>query len=283
MNNLGFHCHGLDHLEEVIVSNGLQRGEFYHFSPQELPGLRQKIAEYSLRFSIHTPLVKPLWYPEPPTWSFLCSLEEDKRQLSLKMVEGTVALAQDFGADYVVVHYPSPSSPQSLWASYHRLGEIAWDSALRIAEINRRYGVPIHLEGFSPSPFLTVEFLSEVFTQFPDLRYCFDTGHMHIASEQDGFDLYRFAEQIAPFVGSIHLWNNRGLADYLLFRHIPLHPSQRPEEGWVDIERVLRAIVPQNPSCYIILESGFYYPPALGNYDYQDGVRWVKRLMATLY
>src|SRR4030042_5734147 len=225
MNNLGFHCHGLDHFEKVIISNGLQRGEFYNLLPQSLPELKREVEQHNLAASIPAPLVKTPWYPNPPTWSFLCDVEEEKRQLSLRMIRETMELAKDFGAEYVVVHFPSPPSTDVSGTSYTRLREIAWGSALCLEELSQRYNLPIHIEGFGPSPFLTVDFLEEVMTNFPDLLYCFDTGHMHIAAQRDGFDLYEFAQQMAPYIGSIHLWNNRSIEDYFAFRHIPVHPS----------------------------------------------------------
>jgi hypothetical protein len=44
----------------------------------------------------------------------------------------------------------------------------------------------------------------------------------------------------------------------------------------------LRLILSSNSSCYIIFESGFRYPEALGGYDFREGVRWVKELVAIL-
>jgi sugar phosphate isomerase/epimerase len=102
---------------------------------------------------------------------------------------------------------------------------------------------------------------------------------MHLASQGAGFDLYQLAEQIAPFVGSVHLWNTRNPDDYKAFRHIPVHPSQKPEEGWADIARLLKDLG-FAPSA-IIFESPRNYPEELGDYDYQDGVKWVKELLAT--
>jgi sugar phosphate isomerase/epimerase len=282
MTRIGFHCHGLDHLEKVILSNGLRRGEFYNFLPQSLPELRREIEQHSLAVSVHAPLLRTPWYPDPPTWSFLCDIDAAKRQLSLKMIQETMELAQDFGAEYVVVHFPSPPSTDVSGIDLAQLREIAWQGALCLAELSRKYSLPIHIEGFGPSPFLRVDFLLEVISNFPGLLYCFDTGHMHIASQRDGFDLYQFAQQLAPFIGSIHLWNNRSMEDYLAFRHIPVHPSQKPEEGWVDIAHILRLILSKNPSCCIVFESGFRYPEALGGYDFREGVRWVKELVATL-
>jgi len=282
MNRLGFHCHDLGQLEMVITSNGLQRGEFYHFSPHSLPELKKEVGRRNLAASIHAPLVKVPWYPSPPTISFLCDIDAEKRRLSLKMVQQTMEMAEDFGADYVVVHFPAPSSTDGSSLGYTRQREIAWQSALDLAEISEKHGLPIHMEGFGPSPFLNLDFLLEVSRNFPSLRYCFDTGHMHIAAQRDGFDLYELADQLAPCIGSIHLWNNRGIDDYLFFGHIPVHPAQKPEDGWVDIARILRLVLLRNHSCCVILESGFRYPEALGGYDFREGVKWVKRLVAEL-
>ena len=200
----------------------------------------------------------------------------------MRMVEETMAMAKEFGAEYVVVHFPVPSLTPTSGFDNAELRKIAWQSALSLAEMSQRYGIPIHIEGFGPSPFLELGFLMEISQCFPGLKYCFDTGHMHIASQRDGFDLYQFAERLAPHIGSIHLWNNRNIEDYFTYLHIPVHPSQKPEEGWVDIACVLQVILFNNDSCRVILESGFHYPEALGGHDFRDGVAWVKDLVAEL-
>lgn len=283
MSRLGYHCHALDHLDEAILSNGLQRGEFYNFYPESLSDLSRRIERHGLAASIHAPLVRMPWYPSPPTLSFLCDVDEDRRSLSLAMVEETMKAAEAFGAEYVVVHFPVTPTTGTGGLSPGQLKDIAWDSAGRLAEYSDRHGVPIHMEGFGPSPFMNAGFLNEVMRGFPCLRYCFDTGHMHIASQRDGFDLYEFAGGLAPNIGSVHVWNSRGLEDYLSFGHIPVHPLQRPEDGWVDTARVLRLIIAGNPGCRIILESGLRYPQSLGGHDFREGVQWVRELTGPLF
>jgi sugar phosphate isomerase/epimerase len=281
-NNLGFHCHSIDHFDQGIIGNGLRRGEFYNFPPEELPELRQRIAQYNLATSVHAPLERLSWYPSPPTFTFLCEADKERRQLSLRMIEETMKQAQDLGAEYAVVHFPSPCSSDVNETDYDEAFDIAWYSAELLANVSRQYGTPIHIEGFGPSPFLNVDFLTRVITEFPTLRYCFDTGHMHIQSLQFGFDFYDFARDMAPHIGSLHLWNNRGIEDYLAYRHIPVHPSQKPEEGWGDIARILQLVLSQNSECAIILESGLHYPEQLGRHDIGEGVAWVKDLISAL-
>ena len=277
MSDLGFHCNRLHHVEQGILGNGLKRGEFYNFPEEQLPALERQILNYGLAVSIHAPLVRPDWYPDPPTWSFLCDVDKENRNLTMRMITGTMDQAEDFGAEYIVVHFPTPASDAS-GESQAELEAIAWRSSDWLAELSQKRRIPIHIEGVGVSPFLNVEFLSRVLSQYP-LRYCFDTGHMQLASQGADFDLYEFAEQIVPFVGSIHLWNTRNADDYQKFRHLPVHPSQNPDEGWVDIARVLKIL--GQPSRPIIFESAHHYPEALGDYDYRDGVQWVKELLKT--
>ena len=283
MTELGFHCHDLSHFDTVIVSNGLLRGEFYNFAPETLPALTEEIKRHNLTASVHTPLVKSPWYPTPPTLSYLCDVDEGRRQLSRRMVKETMDTAADFGAEYVVVHFPTPPLASVDGMSYRELRGIAWASAVFLSELAQKHRVQVHCEGFGPSPFLTPEFIVQVTSQLPGLRYCFDVGHMHVASIRDAFDLYQFARQVAPYVGSVHLWNNRGERDYFAFGHIPVHPCQRPEDGWVDIARILDIIMTGSPDCRIILESGVHYPEALGRHDFRDGVKWVKGLLGASF
>jgi sugar phosphate isomerase/epimerase len=278
MSDLGFHCNRLHHIEEGILNNGLKRGEFYNFPEQALPALKRQIIDHDLAVSIHAPLLRPDWYPDPPTWSFLCDVDKENRNLTMKMIVGTMESADEFGAQYVVVHFPTPAT-DAAGESEAKLATIAWRSCDWLAELSERRKMPIHIEGVGASPFLNAESLSQMLSQYPVLRYCFDTGHMQLASQSAGFDLYAFAEQIASYAGSIHLWNTRNGDDYQAFRHIPVHPSQDPEQGWVDIARVLKIMGP--PSYPIIFESAHQYPEALGDYDYRDGVQWVKEILAT--
>ena len=274
-DRLGFHCHGMDHFEEVILRNGLRRGEFLNFPREETLKLKQEIYRLNLSSSIHVPLVKPYWYPAAATWSFICDEDPDKRKLTLRMVEETLKLASEFKAQYVVVHYPSPELQTD---DYHSLEKIGRESAELLSELGKRYSIPIHIEGTGPTPLLNFDFLARV-SSFPYLRYCFDCGHMHISSKILGFDLYQMASHMLPYIGSVHVWNNRGLEDYLSFHHIPVHPHQNPNEGWVDIEHFLHIIASQN-DCPIILESNPSYPSELGGRDYRDGVEWVKEILS---
>lgn len=278
MIDLGFHCNRLRHLEPGVLDNGLARGEFYNFPPDEFPALKKALLSHNLARSVHSPLVRLDWYPNPPTWSFLCDVDRERRKLTLKMVAETMELAEDFGAEYVVAHFPVPSSDAS-GESEATLEAIAWQSADALAELSFKKGVPIHIEGVGPSQFLNIEFISKVLDDYSPLRYCFDSGHSHLAAQTLGMDVYEFACGVAPYLGSVHLWNIRDWDDYETFHHIAVHPSQSPEEGWVDIPRLLGAL--GQPAHPIVFESPHHYPEALGDHDFREGIQWVRQILET--
>jgi sugar phosphate isomerase/epimerase len=282
MGNLGFHCHNLDFFDEMIIGQGLSRGEFYNLTAGELPRLKRLIGRHKLEWSIHAPLIQLDWYPKPPTWSFLCDVDSDKRELTMKMITLTMEQADEFGAEYVVVHFPSPTSEESDEGG-SKVQTIAWKSCDRLTELSFKKSIPIHVEGVGASTLINAEFLKSVLKEYsPPLQYCFDTAHTHLAAMHNGFDLYAFEAELLPYLGSAHLWNVRSKDDYVAFRHIPVHPSQSAEGGWVDIARVLQIMGPARNSLPIIFESDRLYPKALGDYSYGEGVQWVKKLLETL-
>jgi len=278
MIDLGFHCHQVDMLEEIIPDNGLRRGEFYNLPDGHIPELRRLIEKHKLAWSIHAPLTRIDWYPQPPTWSFLCDVDEDNRKLTGKMISLTMDHAGEYGAEYVVVHFPSPASDESC-ESEEKLETIARRSCEWLAELSFKKNVPIHIEGVGQSRLINAEFMTAVLGEFTPLRYCFDTAHANLAAQYNDFDLYDFQKELLSYLGSIHLWNTRNREDYLTFRHVPVHPSQSPEDGWVDIPRVLEAVKSRKNSLPAIFESMPSYPESLGDYDYREGVKWVKELL----
>ena len=281
MSNLGFHCHNLDLFDEMIISNGLRRGEFYNLPAGELPRLKRLIERHNLKWSIHAPLVQLDWYPEPPTWSFLCDPDKDKRDLTMKMITLSMEHAAEFGAEYLVVHFPSPTSEEHN-ENKAKLESIARESCDRLAELSLKRKIPIYVEGVGATPLINAEFLTSLLKDYsPQLHHCFDTAHTQLASLSNGLDLYDFERELLPYFGSVHLWNTRGKEDYLAYRHIPVHPSQSAAEGWVDIAKVLEIIGSLKSSLPIIFESDRIYPETLGEFDYREGVKWVKDLVGT--
>ncbi|MDO8673294.1 MAG: sugar phosphate isomerase/epimerase family protein [Dehalococcoidia bacterium] len=281
MRNLGIHCNRIQHFDDRIIENGLTWGEFFSLPREHFEILRTKVKDNGTTVSIHLPLLETPWYPHAVTWSLLNDLSPERRELTFKMVEETLQLASDLNPRYMVVHFPTPGAEHSGEVSHVMALDIGRRSAERLARLSEAYGVPIMIEGFGPSPLLNPEFLMEVVTTYPSLRYCLDIAHTFISSQRDGFDYFEFVRAMAPHIGTVHLWSTRGIQDYLAYRHIPLHPTLKPEDGWVDVEGTLRHVRQVNPDCPAIIEHGDRFPPGLGPTNYREGVEWIKGIVKT--
>jgi sugar phosphate isomerase/epimerase len=278
---LGLNVNRVEHIREKMPSLGLTRAELFIFGREELPEVRRALEEQQARFSVHAPVPRPRNYPYPPTWTFLNYADEDRRNAYFALVQETVECAADLGADYVVVHYPGPITKTCEEVGLARLFEIANASADRLAELSARTGVPIHIEGFGPSPFLTSEFILSVLDRHPNLAYCFDVAHNHLADQRADLTYYEFLEALLPRLGSVHLWQTRHYDDYATYRHLPLHPSQSPDEGWVDIARVVRTVHQARPTVPFVMEFPGWFPDPWRHLDYREGVRWLQEILET--
>jgi len=279
MDPLSIHCNRLSHLQDRLVALDFRRAELYNFKPEHLPAVKAFISERGITPSIHCPLRQAPWYPYPVTWSFLSTdVHREEREMSFELIAGSLQDAVDFGAAYVVVHYPTPASPEAGQLSAREQHAIAWDSAQRLQQLSVSYEVPICIEGFGPSPFMESGFIVAVLEACPSLRYCFDTGHMALMAQRDGLDYFGFLEEVAAYVGCVHIWNTRGMEDYRAYHHLPPHPALRPADGWVDMERVVRTVRTASPEAVFVLEHSGEMPPEFG-LDYREGIAWFKSLV----
>ena len=93
-------------------------------------------------------------------------------------------------------------------------------------------------------------------------------AHIH---KRDYFDDIAI---LAPHTRSMHLWNTR----CEVHDHIPLHPSQSPLDGWIDLEKTLEIVLIQNPSSAIVFE----YPVVEVTPDIQEGYDWIESVVKTI-
>ena len=99
-----------------------------------------------------------------------------------------------------------------------------------------------------------------------------------LAALRGVFDYLNFLERLAPRIGSVHLWNTRGPQDYAAYSHLPVHPSQQPGMGWVDVGLTIRIIRDSNPDAVFIFEHGTQFPPPFAM-NYREGVSWVREML----
>ncbi|RMF88253.1 MAG: hypothetical protein D6736_10940, partial [Nitrospinota bacterium] len=89
---------------EWLQLNGLKRGEFINFPPEELDPLYRYVQEQGLSFGIHLPLFQPSWLTEKGLYLALIDHSPERRELFFRLVEENLQWGKRWGADYLLVH-----------------------------------------------------------------------------------------------------------------------------------------------------------------------------------
>jgi sugar phosphate isomerase/epimerase len=113
---------------------------------------------------------------------------------------------------------------------------------------------------------------------FPDLEFCLDIGHLHLMSLYAGFDSLEFASAMAPYTTIVHIYNATPEM-YRKYHHVPVHPSQQPQEGWADVVSILGSVLSARRGDLTLV---FEYSPQYraGEIFVREGIEWVKGAVA---
>lgn len=264
--------------EAGLLHRGLGRVEFFDYARRDLEALAAALeglaGEGRPCFSFHAPIVRPPYFPFPGETCFFLNQDPAKRALSFRLLADTLGEAKRWGAEYVVTHltYGPGDTPERPLAA--RLAREACD---RMAGLSRESGVAIDVEfaAYSEAFDRPEDFLGVV-TGHPELAICLDLGHAFLGAERRRRDFLGDIALLAPWARSMHLWNTRGEDHKRGLGHVPLHPSQTPAEGWIDIEGVLDAVLERNPAVRIIYE----YPVVAVTPEIQAGYDWIAALVS---
>jgi sugar phosphate isomerase/epimerase len=139
--------------------------------------------------------------------------------------------------------------------------------------------MPLHLEYAAYNAhFDTPQDLLRVVQSYPYLHVCLDIGHLRVGAEMLGIDESKAARLLAPYTESMHLWTIRNREDVRRYRHVPVHPSLVPADGWIDVRGMLDLVLTHNPHCAIVFESNELYNP---DPDWGvEGMAWVREIVA---
>lgn len=258
---------------ESLIHRGVGRVEFFDLGEEELadltPLLDAMADEGRPRFSFHAPVARSAWFPYSGVTCFFLSEDPARRELSFRLLGHTLEQARRWGAEYVVCHLTfGPTDTRNEFTA-----RVLADAACaRLAEMSRASGVPIDLEfaAYTDS-FHRPDVFAAAVTLYPELGICLDIAHTYIGSQRRERDYWRDVAALAPGTRSLHLWNTRGADDARAHGHQALHPTQQPQQGWIDVERVLGAVLEVNPSAALIFE----YPiPAVTPWI-REGYDWI--------
>lgn len=269
-------CAGID-LPACAAARFIHRGiggvEFFDFPAAAMETLddtcRGLAAQGYRRMSFHAPMPRPAHFPFDGVTCFFLNEDPAKRELSFHVVEESLRHARNRGAAYVVTHlnYGRTDTSDAAIA-----GQLARSACARLAELSRSYGVPIHIEFAAyTTAFHEPRGFVEVVAPHRELGICLDIGHARIGAALRRRDYFSDICVLAPHARSMHLWNTRGDGP----EHVPLHPSQSPAEGWIDVERTLAAVLTHCPDIPVVFE----YPVEKLTPDIQAGYDWVGRMV----
>jgi sugar phosphate isomerase/epimerase len=266
-------------MDERTYARGLSRArhgcQVFDYGVAHLCGLQERLDSMPA-FSIHAPLPTPADYPGPASTSFLLDPDPRKRQATLDMLRGTVRLAAEWGAQYVVVHFGGLHSEGLCKAG---VWSLARDAAAHLDALSQEHAMPLHIEyaAYNPSFALPQEH-SELVSDYAGLDLCLDVGHARVGAQMLGLDEWELLKTLAPHTQSMHLWTLRTRQDARRYRHTPVHPTLTPAGGWIDVPRVLDLVLRRNPACDLVFENDPIFEPDPG--WQAEGEAWVRELVA---
>ncbi len=261
-----------------LVHRGLGRVELFDLSAGDMAALSSTFsalaAEGYERLSFHAPLTRAHDFPYAGETCFFLNEDPALRALSFRILDRTLALAAEWGAEHVVTHLtygPTDTGDEALAA------RLAAEACARIAGSSRDRGVPVHIEfaAYTNTFHRPDQFLA-VLEPHPEVGLCLDIGHAYLGSQARGRDYFADLAALAPHAGSVHLWNTKGRAHNRTHGHTPLHPSQSAADGWIDVARSLAIILEASPAAAIVFE----YPIDTLTPRIQAGYDWVAGLVS---
>ncbi len=160
-----------------------------------------------------------------------------------------------------------------------RAAGLAAEACRRMASIARDACVPIDIEfaAYTDAFHRPGDFASAV-DPFPELGICLDVGHAALGAMLRGRDVVQDVALLAPKARSMHLWNTLGPAHTKKFHHTPLHPDQRPENGWLEIPLLVETALTAAPNMQVIFE----YPVVEVSPKIQAGYDWIEDIARNL-
>ena len=192
---------------------------------------------------------------------------------ALESFEREACYAASLGFEYILTHFPKPvlvdeGFDLSFWrfadsrewmpAREYPESDLILDLYALFSEleaISNRYHIKVVLENDAICRFLAGgNLLDRLFCSFPSVKACLDIGRLHLQSRADpGFCGMQLARKLAPYTFILHLWNAAPKGN-AAGGHFPVSPTQRPGDGYADIESYLRLVFGINPEVLVLFE-----------------------------
>ena len=231
--------------------DGLEAG--FLSSWEDAERLRQFADERGLAYGIHIPLLRD----EQHFVKWLPPLDEAELRPALDRLRRNMELAQTQKAGYAIIHIPSRMMEPSRWTHVNARRHRRWVMEVcdRLEAWSSDCRIPIHVEVDGPNPYLDgADAFVELVQAYPGLHLCLDILKIFFLNcwfEQRSWR--DFVAKLAPYTASLHLQNIQHSRATSGLR-LPPHPSQEPENGWLDVAWIIRTVREANPRCHLTLE-----------------------------
>lgn len=272
-SQLGICIHGVG--VEYIKSNNFKTIQLCHkFSGAgDITSLLRLGGSHNIKVSYHS----PVFHQADPRLTYYLNSNFRLREATFEILEINLRMAKSLPTEYVIVHFTSSSMPEENITD-SEVKYLAKRSAKRIDMLSREYDMPINLEYTSyNSRFVLPDDFIEVIKDHPNLGLCLDPGHLKMVCKKYGLDYFTELKKLLPYTRVIYMWNTNLKKGMEKHGYIPVHPEQKPSEGWIDIEETLNLGLFYNKDMYIIFEPNFEYR---GREYFEEGVNWVNDIVS---
>lgn len=245
--------------------------EFYNYPSSSLPAISEFCARNHILPALHAPM--PNDTPGSLTDFAPTDPQPEIFKETLTLALATVQCAANLKAVYVVVHFPSPRSPN---------GQQISDRIIRafldpLVEASMSHRVPVLLENLSSNlAFYTPEQYLAILVQYPTLGLCLDIGHAHLLAPTHTIE--EFISTLNTRIVSSHIYNTT-TARYAGFGHEFVADSQHKSAGWIDLINTIRLLRSTAKTEFFIMEPGAIsvekVPEAV------SGARWLRDLLCS--
>jgi sugar phosphate isomerase/epimerase len=220
--------------------------------------------------TVHYPLIKGSFWCIHPLF-----IDRDKkiREESYEAFEREIELAVKIGARHILTHFPKPAviDRELDWSSWRfttekeygysdeydekTFRELSTEMFDRLSELSKIYNIKVVLEHDILNNYTyNTDLLESLFNEYNNLRFCIDTGRVHLFSKTDrGFNPYKFIEAMSQYTHMVHLWNVK-VDNNISGGHYPVLPELKTKEGWADIEGYVKGIFKNNKECLVMFE-----------------------------
>ncbi|NEN84784.1 sugar phosphate isomerase/epimerase family protein [Paenibacillus elgii] len=222
--------------------------------------------EKGLSFGIHTPVFGGQPYKLPR----ITSIDREEREEALLHVESEVRIAAEYGADYILFHYPFvpifPWETKQVFANMPKPEERyeadqldaaqLKDISLRLFDtlcgLQHRYGQRIVLEHDFCGEH--EELLTTMFREHPEIGLVVDTSRLDISAKAfHNVEPLRWLEAVAPYVYLVHYSNVRYEADRFI-HHLPVLPEHDDDDRFGDAYAYLAYLAQRNERFHVTFE-----------------------------